>query len=128
MQLDFPSHILNMLNITSEDLSVPHCTLEFSANLDASVDFPALCRDISDAILATGLFEKGAVRVRALRCEAYAIADNLPRNAFIDMSFRIGVGRSAAEKRQAGEAILGAAKRRLCLAALLAFAVTYRQV
>ena len=92
---------------------MPHCTLEYSGNLDASVDFPALCRDISDAILATGLFEKGALRVRALRCEAYAIADNLPQNAFIDMSFRIGVGRSAPEKRQAGEAILGAAKRRL---------------
>ena len=92
---------------------MPHCTLEYSANLDGKADISALCRDISAAILGTGLFEKGAVRVRALRCDHYAIADQLPDNAFIDMSFRIGVGRSAEDKRRAGEAIFAAARARL---------------
>jgi 5-carboxymethyl-2-hydroxymuconate isomerase len=92
---------------------LPHCTLEFSGNLDAGIDMPGLCADISDAILATGLFERGAVRVRALRCDAFAIADRHPDNAFIDMSFRLGQGRSAEDKRRVGEAIFAAASRRL---------------
>jgi len=92
---------------------LPHCTLEYSANLDASTDIAELCRDISAAILSTGLFERGAVRVRALRCEAWAVADELSENAFLDMSFRIGEGRSAEDKRRAGEAVFAAAQTRL---------------
>lgn len=92
---------------------MPHCTLEYSANLDAKTDMSALCADISAAIFATGLFELGAVRVRALRCDAYAIADRHPENAFIDMSFRIGRDRTREEKRRAGEAIVAAASERL---------------
>ncbi|NUS19096.1 MAG: 5-carboxymethyl-2-hydroxymuconate Delta-isomerase [Mesorhizobium sp.] len=67
-----------------------------------------LCARVSRTILETGLFEPGAVRVRAFRAEAYAIADLLPENGFIDMNFRIGKGRSAEEKKRAGEAIFAA--------------------
>jgi 5-carboxymethyl-2-hydroxymuconate isomerase len=83
-------------------------TIEYSANLDASVDMGELCTLVSRTILNTGLFETGAVRVRAFRAEAYAIADRLPQNGFIDMNFRIGKGRSAEEKKRAGEAIFAA--------------------
>ena len=84
---------------------MPHFTMEYSANLDAAVDVDGLCRAVHGTILATGLFEPGAVRVRALRAEAYAVADLLPQNGFVDMSFRIGRGRSAEEKRRTGEAL-----------------------
>ena len=84
---------------------MPHFTMEYSANLDGAVDFAALCRAVHETIMTTGLFELGAVRVRALRAEAYAVADLLPENGFIDMSFRVGKGRSDEEKRQTGEAI-----------------------
>jgi 5-carboxymethyl-2-hydroxymuconate isomerase len=73
---------------------MPHFTMDYSANLDRTVDFDTLCGVVHAEILKTGLFEVGAVRVRAVRCEAYAIADLLAENAFIDMSFRIGEGRS----------------------------------
>lgn len=46
---------------------MPHFNIEYSANLDGKVDFDALCQRILDAILATNLFEIGAVRVRAFR-------------------------------------------------------------
>ena len=59
-----------------------------------------LCALVLRTVLDTGLFETGAVRVRAFRAEAYAIADNLPENAFLDMSFRIGTGRSAEDKKR----------------------------
>lgn len=82
---------------------MPHFNIEYSANLDRVVDMGALCRCVRDTLLETGLFETGAVRVRAFRAEAYAVADGLPENAFIDMSLRIGTGRSQEEKRHAGE-------------------------
>lgn len=83
-------------------------SIEYSANLDAKVDMGELCALVSRTILETGLFEPGAVRVRAFRAEAYAIADRLPENSFIDLNFRIGKGRSAEEKKRTGEAIFAA--------------------
>lgn len=88
---------------------MPHFSIEYSANLDERVDMQALCALISRTVLETGLFEVGAVRVRAFRAEAYSIADALPENGFIDMSFRIGQGRTDEEKRRTGEAIFKAA-------------------
>ena len=82
--------------------------IEYSANLDAKVDMPALCELVSRTMLDTGVFEPGAIRVRAFRAEAYAIADRLPENGFIDMNLRIGKGRSAEDKKRAGEAIFAA--------------------
>ena len=87
---------------------MPHFSIEYSANLDAKVDMGELCALVLRTVLDTGLFETGAVRVRAFRAEAYAIADNLPENAFLDMSFRIGTGRSAEDKKRTGEAIFAA--------------------
>lgn len=88
---------------------MPHVTIEYSENLDPVVDMAAFCERIRLAMLDTGLFELGAIRVRALRADAYAIADALPQNAFLDMSLRIGTGRSAEDKRRAGEQIFAAA-------------------
>ena len=46
---------------------MPHCSIEYSANLDGKVDMGGLCNALLQAILSTGLFQIGAVRVRALR-------------------------------------------------------------
>ncbi|WP_054008479.1 5-carboxymethyl-2-hydroxymuconate Delta-isomerase [Cypionkella psychrotolerans] len=88
---------------------MPHLTIEYSANLDSNTDMAGLCRALHAAILATGLFELGAIRVRAVRCEDYAVADLLPENAFADLRMRIGAGRNAADKARAGEMIFAAA-------------------
>ena len=88
---------------------MPHLTVEYSANLDALTDIGALCRALQGAILSTGLFELGAIRVRALRATDYAVADLLPENAFVDLRMRIGAGRSLADKTRAGETIFAAA-------------------
>ncbi|TIN35660.1 hypothetical protein [Mesorhizobium sp.] len=85
---------------------MPHMGIEYSANLDAKVEMSELCALVSRIILETGLFEPGAERVRAFRADAYAVADRLPENGFIDMIFRIGRGRSAEEKKRTGEAII----------------------
>lgn len=84
---------------------MPHVTMEYSANLDDRTDMAALCRTAKAALMQTGLFELGAVRVRAVRCLAYAIADELPENAFIAVLLRIGAGRSPEDKKRAGNAL-----------------------
>lgn len=63
---------------------------------------------ILDAALATGFFEIGAVRVRGVKCDVYTVADNLPENGFIDLSLRLGAGRSDEDKKKIGDAIFGA--------------------
>ena len=87
---------------------MPHLFIEYSANLDQSADIQGLCAAASEAMLATGLFETGAIRVRAVKCGAYAIADGHADNSFVDASLRIGAGRSMEDKKRAGEAIFAA--------------------
>ncbi len=87
---------------------MPHFIVEYSANLEQRVDIGALCGLIADAALATGLFEIGAIRVRAVRCEHYAIADRLAENCFLDVRLRMGEGRSERDRRHAGDAIFAA--------------------
>ena len=92
---------------------MPHLTVEYSANLEGRADLDTLCGTLLETVLETGLFEVGAVRVRALKADHYAIADRLPENGFIDLNFRIGKGRSAEEKKRTGEALFAAASAAL---------------
>jgi len=87
---------------------MPHFTIEYSANLDGAVDMPAFCEEIRRAALSTGAFETGAVRVRAIRCRDYAIADGDPLNSFIDVSLRIGAGRDLPTKKHIGDRVFAA--------------------
>jgi 5-carboxymethyl-2-hydroxymuconate isomerase len=88
---------------------MPHLTIEYSANLGVRGDIAGLCRALHGAMISTGLFETGAIRVRAIGCADYAVADLMAENAFADMRLRIGAGRSQADKARAGEAIFAAA-------------------
>lgn len=90
---------------------MPHLRIEYSANLATKIDMGAYCATMRNTILTTGLFELGAVRVRAFKADAYAIADQMPDNAFIDMVFRIGQGRTETERKAAGDAIFASADR-----------------
>lgn len=82
---------------------MPHVTFEYSANLGGKADIGALCRTARAAMIESGLFEIGAIRVRAVRCDEYAIADEHPDNAFLAVMVRIGAGRSAEDKKRAGD-------------------------
>lgn len=89
---------------------MPHLTVEYSTNLDASSDMTALCASLHATMMASGLFELGAVRVRARPCPHYAVADMLAENAFADMILRIGTGRGAADKKAIGQALMRTAE------------------
>jgi 5-carboxymethyl-2-hydroxymuconate isomerase len=87
---------------------MPHFTIEYSANLDASVDIAAVCEVVRKAAVETGIFPLGGIRVRAIRCEHYAIADGRPGLGFLDVLLRIGEGRTLPARKRAGDHIFQA--------------------
>ena len=84
---------------------MPHFTIEYSANLDARLDISEVVEVVRKAAVETGIFPLGGIRVRALRCEHYAIADGRSDFGFLAMVARLGEGRDLATRRKAGEHI-----------------------
>jgi 5-carboxymethyl-2-hydroxymuconate isomerase len=84
---------------------MPHFTIEYSANLDARIDMGKIVEIVRKAAVETGIFPLGGIRVRAVRCERYAIADGKADYAFLDMVLRLGEGRDLATRKKAGEHI-----------------------
>lgn len=84
---------------------MPHFTIEYSANLDARVDMDAVVELVRKAAVETGIFPLGGIRVRAVRCEHFAIADGGRNYGFLDMVLRLGEGRDLATRKKAGEHI-----------------------
>ena len=87
---------------------MPHFTLEYSANLDGRVDMAKVVEVVRKAAVETGIFPLGGIRVRAVKCEHYAIADGRPDLGFLDMVLRLGEGRDLATRKTAGEHIFKA--------------------
>jgi 5-carboxymethyl-2-hydroxymuconate isomerase len=87
---------------------MPHFTIEYSANLDGLVDMGATVELVRKAAVETGIFPLGGIRVRAIRCEHYAIADGRKNYGFLDMVLRLGEGRDLAARKKAGEHIFEA--------------------
>jgi 5-carboxymethyl-2-hydroxymuconate isomerase len=87
---------------------MPHFTIEYSANLDKRVDMGKVVEIVRKAAVETGIFPLGGIRVRAIRCEHYAIADGNPSLSFLDMVLRLGEGRDLATRQKAGEHIFKA--------------------
>jgi 5-carboxymethyl-2-hydroxymuconate isomerase len=82
-----------------------HMTLEYSANLKAKGRFGELCQKLAQfmsALRVDGMpvFPPGGVRVRAIACEDYCIADGSAADAgFVHANLKIGAGRSEAAKQ-----------------------------
>ena len=87
---------------------MPHFTIEYSANLNGLVDMGATVELVRKAAVETGIFPLGGIRVRAIRCEHYAIADGRKNYGFLDMVLRLGEGRDLAARKKAGEHIFKA--------------------
>lgn len=92
---------------------MPHFTIEYSANLDSRLDIGAVCEVVRRAAVETGIFPLGGIRVRAVRCEHYAVADARHDYGFLDMVLRIGEGRDLPTRRRAGEHVFQALSRHL---------------
>ena len=82
-----------------------HMTLEYSANLRDGGRFGELCKELAQFMTAlrvdgAAVFPAGGVRVRAIACEDYCIADGSISDAgFVHAILKIGAGRSEAAKQ-----------------------------
>jgi 5-carboxymethyl-2-hydroxymuconate isomerase len=101
---------------------MPHVVLQYTANLEAEVDMPALCREIAAVLVAqkdeTGgpLFPIGGTRVLAYPAKVYAVADGKADYGFCYINIRIAGGRSDAAKQRAGDAVLAKVQARFAVA------------
>src|SRR5512134_1751124 len=84
---------------------MPHFTIEYSANLDDRLDMAAVVEQVRKAAVETGIFPVGGIRVRAVKCEHYAIGDGNPQYGFLSMLLRLGEGRDLSARKNAGEHI-----------------------
>jgi 5-carboxymethyl-2-hydroxymuconate isomerase len=96
------------LKAPKSNFAMPHFTIEYSANLDARVDMAKVVEVVRKAAVETGIFPLGGIRVRAVRCEHFAIGDGNPDFAFLDMLLRLGEGRDLKTRKQAGEHVFRA--------------------
>jgi 5-carboxymethyl-2-hydroxymuconate isomerase len=92
---------------------MPHFTIEYSANLDGRLDMGKVVEIVRKAAVETGIFPIGGIRVRAIRCEHYAIADGSAQSGFLAMLLRLGEGRDLAARKKAGEHIFKALSNHL---------------
>jgi 5-carboxymethyl-2-hydroxymuconate isomerase len=93
-----------------------HLTLEYSANLRPKGRFPDLCRALARFMVdmqaeGKAVFPAGGVRVRAIPCEEYSIADgSLADAGFVHAILKIGAGRDAAVRQAVCDGLFGIMK------------------
>ena len=91
--------------------TMPHLTVEYSANLRNFGALSKLCKELATTLVdqrADGkpVFPVGGVRVRAIVAEYWCIGDgSIADAAFAHARLQIGAGRSEAVKKAAGDAL-----------------------
>jgi 5-carboxymethyl-2-hydroxymuconate isomerase len=89
---------------------MPHLTLEYSDGLADNESLALLCRKLARCLQEQRdgeriVYPVGGIRVRALRCETFCIADGAIAAAFLHANLKIAAGRSEAVKRATGDAL-----------------------
>jgi 5-carboxymethyl-2-hydroxymuconate isomerase len=110
---------------------MPHIVVEYSANLEKDLDIAGLVDKVHEAVLASGVFELGAVRTRAERRDVYRIADGDPDNGFVHVDLRIAPGRDGATRKRVAEAVLdvvASATRQIFARSGLGLSVEVREI
>ena len=72
---------------------MPHFHIEYSANLESTVNMGALCEAIRTVAADIEAFPTAGIRVRATRVDHVSMADGNPKHGFIDLSIRLREGR-----------------------------------
>ena len=101
---------------------MPHVVVQYTANLEAEVDMPALCQEIAVVLVeqkdeaGAPLFPVGGTRVLAYPSRVYAVADGKADYGFCYINIRIAGGRSDAAKKRSGDAVLARVRARFASA------------
>jgi len=89
---------------------MPHFIVEYSANIETSVDISELCELIRSTAVNIDALPMPGIRVRAIKMEHYAIADGNPNHAYIDVSVRLRGGRPLDVRKVATQTLFDAVK------------------
>jgi 5-carboxymethyl-2-hydroxymuconate isomerase len=92
---------------------MPHVTAEYSRNLADNVDIGRLIEELHETMINSGLFEISTIRTRAEPRDIYVVADGRPENVFLQVIARIRPGRSEADRKTLGNALLATCKAAL---------------
>jgi 5-carboxymethyl-2-hydroxymuconate isomerase len=87
---------------------MPHQIIEYSANLEASVDIETLVGVLHETAAGIDALPIGGLRTRAVARQHYRIADGHPDNTFINVVLRLAPGRSFDVRKAAGEELFQA--------------------
>lgn len=87
---------------------MPHIIVEYSANLDGSLDIQRLVDDLHQVVTDSGVADVAAIRTRAKKRDVYRVADGDTKNAFVHVTMRLRIGRSEEQRTQLAEALLAA--------------------
>jgi 5-carboxymethyl-2-hydroxymuconate isomerase len=77
-----------------------HLTFEYTSNIKAQADIPALLKKANQTLIAQTVFPIGGIRSRAIELTDYCMADGAADYAFVHATLKIGAGRSAEAKRK----------------------------
>jgi 5-carboxymethyl-2-hydroxymuconate isomerase len=106
-------HVNDPAQRSQEGRPMPHIIVEYSANLEGSLDVQALCNDLHQVVIDSGVADIAAIRTRAKKRDVYRIADGDPKNAFVHVVMRLRIGRSEDVRGKLADALLAATDRNL---------------
>jgi 5-carboxymethyl-2-hydroxymuconate isomerase len=107
---------------------MPHVTAEYSKNLADSIDIGRLIQELHETMINSGLFEISTIRTRAEPREICVIADGRPENVFLQVTARIRPGRSEADRKKLGNALLATCQRALAALPRVAIGVEVHEL
>lgn len=89
---------------------MPHLRIEFSPGAEALLGMAGFCRTAHQAMVETGIFPLGGIRVRAHRADYCVVADDdhQTTNDFVAMQLMVGAGRDEATLKAAGDHVFAA--------------------
>ena len=87
-----------------------HLGFEYSASLGEAADMQAFCTHMRDAMLGTGVFPLGGIRVRGTRVDVCTVASGDETFAFLDLVLRMGAGRDEATRETVCDTLYDAAE------------------
>ena len=90
---------------------MPHVSLEYSTNLPALTDFPALFAELHQALNQIGGIKLENCKSRARAAQHYHIGDGSPDNAFIHLQVEFVAGRTPEVKQAIGQECLALLKK-----------------
>lgn len=83
-----------------------HFIVEYTRNIAAEADIPALLRKANETLIAQGnVFPIGGIRSRAIELADWCMADGEEDYAFVHGTLKIGAGREPAVKQRTCDAL-----------------------